>query len=131
MADYRGFRPDFVIVDEATAFRAQDLARRQLGDQWDETEAGVRLPPLALGTFVEVWDNMTERAELGQVTVREFDRGVTLYTVRTQHADIRTERVNISVVDLESPEGVDEFLEGDKPRTAEEVIRFLEGEGDA
>lgn len=125
---FRGPRPQHIIVDEASVFPI--TSRRQLGDEWDETPAGVRLPPLRLGTFVEVWDNMTDRAELGQVIVREFAHGVTLYTIRTQGADIRTERVNISVVDLESVDGVLEYLDGDdQPRTAEEVIRFLEGEG--
>jgi hypothetical protein len=121
--------------DLIRTYRPTGEVRRQLGDQWDETKGGVRLPPIEMGTLVEVYDRQAEWLVLGKVTARtqRVDVPETLYTVVTQLGSaMQVGRSEMSVPDLNSPEGIDDFLNGDnRPQTAEEVIRFLEGEGDA
>lgn len=132
-ASVRGVRGQHLVIDEVLVDHEVSPVtreiRRQLGDTWDGTPAGVFLPPLALGTFVEVYDLQCDMTVLGQVVERIVE-STTSYKVRTEvGAVLLVGREEMSVLDLESVEGIQDFLDGDKPKTAEEILRYLEGEG--
>lgn len=114
---------------------ASEVTQHQWGDDWDETQAGVRVPPIDLGTVVEVFDQQRDQLVIGTVTKRitavtRPSRSApsgprTVYMVQCGDFEIRASREFMSVFDR-SPEAIEAWLEGDRPRTAEEIERFLD-----
>lgn len=132
-----GMRPRHVWVDEATrnvqlGERAQHAVRRQMADDWDVTSAGVLLQPIPLGTTVEAFDMQRDQVTIGEVVRREkrsdaTGSWITIYRVRCEWGEVGVGRDHLSVFDR-SPEGIERWLDDDRPRTPEEIERWL---GDA